>query len=251
MKEDKNLLEIVTKTTIDNKTLIQFGIVIGLLAIAFISASNSVPVIGTNGTTHNITIQENVVYFLHNQSTNNTNISNSTYTPYLSKEMLEEFHADALVSNITITDVANGNTSIGNWTSLPMGITHITHGVHGLHIHALKIGVGGSHIDKIFYECGFVNSTGGNLTIRGTSEFSQEIPATLPYTEVDIDLIMPDVALNSTDRMFMRVWVNQTGTGANPTIVIFYEDLTDSRLVFPVLEQLQYKNGLLVNEINI
>lgn len=248
-KESQSAFEMIAQGILNYRDLIQFGIIIGLLAIAFISINHQIPDVGTNGFTGNFTVIQTREYYLHDDLTNNTNINNSSYTPYISQIMREGFDPTEPIETTTINNVANGNTTLVNWTSASMNITLMPHGLHTLHIHALKIGTGGSHILRIFYECGTVNSTGGNLSIEGTSEFSQEITTTLPYTEIDLDMLMPDVNVNLTDRMIIRVWSNQTGSGNLPNLQLQYDDTTDSRLAFPTLRTSIYKNGLLENII--
>jgi len=132
-----------------------------------------------------------------------------------------------------------------------MGLTFIPHGIHDLHIHGLKIGSGGTHIMKYFYECGYTNSTGGNLTLVQTSDLSSEITTTLPYGEFDIDMLMSDIHLNSTDRMFIRLYVNQTGVGVLPNLQTSFNDLTDSSLRFNIQSILNYQNGILISKTNV
>ncbi len=248
-KETEQAFEIIGKFTTNNRNLITFGIIIGLLAIAFFAMNQPIQIVGTNGLTTNVTVVEIRNYFLHDDLTNNTDINNSTYTPYSSQVMRAGIDLNEPIEYTNVSNIANGNTSLVNWTSPIMNITLMPHGIHTLHLHALKIGTGGAHVLKIFYECGTVNATGYNLSIRGTSEFSTEITSTLPYTEFDLDMMMPDISVNSTDRMIVRVWANQTGTGNLPNLQITYDDNTDSRLEFPTLRTSVYKNGLLKNVI--
>lgn len=56
---------------------------------------------------------------------------------------------------------------------------------------------------------------------------------------------MGDVTVSTTDRMIIRVWSNQVGSGNLPNLQLQYDDNTDSRLEFPTLRTSVYKNGLL------
>ena len=190
----------------------------------------------TTGITSNITTQQTRAYFLHDD--------NSTGLPYTSKDMRLAFDPGEPLEFTNYSNIPNGNTTIQNFTSPIMNISFVPHGIHTLHLHALKIGSGGSHVLKLFYDCGTVNSTGYNLSIKGTSEFSPEISSVL-HTEVDLDMMMPDENINLTDRMFVRIWSNQVGSGNLPNLQLQYDDLTDSRLEFPILNTFEYQNGLL------
>lgn len=151
-KDTEKFLEIITQYAQNSRQLIIFGIILGLLIIGYISASHQVPVIGTNGLTTNVTVTEIRNYYLHDDPTNNTDITNSTYTPYLSQIMRTGIDLNESMEFTNISNIANGNTLLVNWTSTPLNVTLFPHGIHTLHLHALKIGTGGSHVLTIFYD---------------------------------------------------------------------------------------------------
>jgi len=163
-----------------------------------------------------------ITYFLHNSSTIDT--------PYLSKIMNTTFNISTQISFINYTSLPNGNTLIQNWTSPEMNLALIPLGVHTLHINALKVG-GASKTIKFYYEYGIVTIDGGNFSSRGTSSLSDEVTTT--NTEIHINMLMEDQNINFTDRMIIRVWANQVGTGGNPDLQLTFDDLTDARLIFP------------------
>jgi len=178
---------------------------------------------GINGTNGTNSVSGGLTFFLHN---NSANIS------YSAKVMNQSNDFVPLITNLT-QNIVNGNTLLMTWVSPPMNLTLIPAGVHELHIHAAKIG--NQHTDKLYYECGLTNETGDNITILSTSEITLEsiIPDGNITTEFSLDMGMMDINTNLTDRMIVRLYVNQTGTGATPDIRIEYEDFTNARLVFP------------------
>lgn len=210
----------------DNKTR-KIGILAFVFALVAITIAVSVPP-GQNGTNGSSLIGSSLTFFLHDDT-------DSTVS-FASKEMRRTFDPAEPIEFVNHTNLGNGDTLLQNWTSPSMGLVLIPRGVHSLHLHALKIGGGGARVVRIFYKCGIVNSTGGNLSIRGISELSEPITATLPYTEFDLEMLMEDQNINTTDKMLVEVWANQTGSGALPEIQLQFDDLTDSRLTFPTTQ---------------
>lgn len=117
MTETEKFFEIISKFTIDNRKLINFGIVIGLLAIAFVSVSYQIPVIGE---------KENVSYinasFINSSGFSETgtfNISTGAFnqsTPLFAISEMNnqsfygnETNANPWSINITFTNVTKFN----------------------------------------------------------------------------------------------------------------------------------------------
>jgi len=165
-----------------------------------------------------------LLYILHNDT--------ESEVSYSSKNMNLTRYVNSPVSYLNYSSLPNGDTLLTNWTSPSMNFSFIPQGVHTFHIHALKVG-GVSKTVKLFFECGIVTFDGGNQSIRGSSELSTEILT--DDTDVSISMIMPDQHLNLTDRMIIRVWANQIGGGASSDLQLLFDDLTDSRLTFPVI----------------
>ncbi len=195
--------------------------------IALVLAENAT--VTTNNIFNNTTSfsGSTISLFLHNNT--------DTTMPFSSKLMNRTLISGAPISTITITGLTNGNTLIGNWTSSELNVNLIPSGVHELHLDAFKTGGSGAHVVRLFYVCYTINSTGGNMTLHGTSELSNEVTLGAT-TEVDTDLLTMDINMNLTDKMFIQVYANQTGSGASPTLTVNFDDLTDSRLILPATQ---------------
>ena len=196
-----------------------------MLAVVAVFMSSEPGENGINGTNGTNIVMGTLTFALHNIS--------SDVTEYSSLKMDSVIVADVNKTSRTFTAIPNGQTLLQNWTSLPMGLTLIPAGAVLVHIHALKID-GIAHDDVLNYEIGIVNSTGGNFVSIGLSD------PTLPFVstteqEFDIEGVMLERTINTTDRMALRLYVNQTGTGALPDITIYMDDLTVSRLVIPAI----------------
>ena len=178
---------------------------------------------GINGTNGSSNLGSSITFFFHDD--NDTNI-----TSFSSKQMRRTFDSSEPVEYTNVTNVQNGLTLLQNWTSSPMGLTFLPHGIHQIHIHVVKTS-GNNRNDQIIYYCGRANTNGSGLQILGISEPSINLVSGL--NEVDIDMMMSDQNLNLTDIMYVGIYVSQTGTGTTPDLSVQYDDLTDSRLTFP------------------
>jgi len=177
---------------------------------------------GTNGTNGTNAAGSGIAYYLHNVSSDIPN----------SKIMNTTVFVTSPLSHANITNVANGDTLIMNWTTPSMNVTLIPAGVHTLHINVLKTSTGGNHVNYIYYKCWMMNSTGSILMFHGDSELSPVFLNGIPL-DADLDLISPHLTTNLTDRMFIQVYVRQTGSGNLPDVSLMYDDLTDSRFILP------------------
>ncbi len=165
-----------------------------------------------------------ISYFFHNYSASgNLSYSSLSMNRTLNISLPRAYKN---VSMITGTPIF-----IGNWTTDPMGVNFIPFGIHEVHTDAIKIGGSGAHLVRLYYECRIVNETGTILTFNGTSDYSPEILSTV--TEADMDLLMGDMNVNTTDRMLVTLYAIETGGGAEPTVSVMFSDRTDSRLILP------------------
>jgi len=176
---------------------------------------------GINGTN---SVMGSVTYILHNTS--------SDVTTYSSLKMDSVIVADIPKTTRLYSSIPNGDTLVQNWTSLSINLTLIPAGVVDLHIHAKKIGV--SHEDRLWFDVGIVNSTGGNFTSIGISYPYSELLLNIE-AEYTISGIMLQRTSNYTDRMAVRLYINQTGVGGNPDMELYMDDLTISRVTFPAI----------------
>ncbi len=207
----------------DNRKIFIFTILAIFSSFVAISISETnVAINGTNGTN---SVMGSLTYILHNTS--------SDVVTYSSLKMDSVIVADVPKTSRTYLFVPNGDTIIQNWTSSNINRTLIPAGVVDLHIHANKIG-GASYTDKLWFDVGIVNSTGDNFSSIGIS-YPLSIALSTTETEYDISGIMLQRITNTTDRMAVRLYVNQTGTGTAPSVVIYMDDLTISRITFPAI----------------
>jgi len=192
------------------------------LIFALLAMVGQVGINGINGTNGTNAAGGEIAYYLHNTSSDITN----------SKVMNASLVPTPLTSYVNVTNVPNGDTLLMNWTTPGMNITSMPAGVHILHITVAKTSTGGAHDDYIYYKCASVNSTGALIMSHGDSELSAIFLNGIPL-DVDLDLISTNLNFNMSDRMFIQVYVRQTGNGNLPDIQLRFDDLTDSRLTLP------------------
>lgn len=178
---------------------------------------------GINGTNGTNSIGGGLNYYLH--PTNSTILN--------SKIMDTTLNLSGSTRYINYTSLPTGTTLIQNWSSPPINVTLIPAGAYNLHLDALKIGGSGNHVVKLFYEIGLTNLTGGNYSIIGTSEPSSEILIAAPYTEADMLLFSQTKNTNTTDRLSLKLYAVETGTGLLPELQIQYGGMTDAYLSIP------------------
>lgn len=178
---------------------------------------------GTNTTCEKIPFSGSTTLFLHNTSSDvvGSLVFNVSIFP------------DTPAQYVNISSPSNGNVSIGNWTSPALDVLFVPGGTYSLHAHVRKEGGVENKVVKIFYETYIMNSTGGNATLIGTSEYGVAVD-TDPDFDDDIEATIPSLNLNLTDRMHIKVFYSISGVGVSPTLLTFrFDDLTDARLSFP------------------
>ena len=218
----------------DNRKAFVFAIIAIFFSLIALGVSDSITSTGNNTT--------NINYYNNTSSFSGSTLSfyfhNDTAPtlPVSSKIMNRTLMVSSPLSSITYTNLHNGNTFIGNWTTDSLNLELIPSGIHELHLDARKVSTGGNRIIKIFFKCYAVASDGSNPLLHGTSELSNEVLAGTD-TEIDTDFIAHDIDLNLTDRIHIEVWANQTGSGNLPNLIIDYNDATDSRLILPTTQQ--------------
>lgn len=169
---------------------------------------------GTNGINGSSNLGSAVDYFLHTGS-----------------NMTRQFNISSPIQSISFPSSANGVHFVGNWTSTPLNITFMPHGVYEMHFDANKTGGSGTHKVYAYFELRLIDG-GGNVTFLGTSELSNEILLSTE-TEIDADLLIEDMNINTTDVIKMSVYYIQSGAGLTPTVNFGYDSHTDSRLSIP------------------
>lgn len=108
------------------------------------------------------------------------------------------------------------------------GTNTLLAGIYDIHFHAER--TGGNRPTVIYAEL-YTRVTGGAETLRGTSELS----GLIPDADVDVDLhltIPADVDINTDDRLVWKLYAN-CGVGANTTIVVYTEGVTNSHVSIP------------------
>lgn len=219
------------------------AIAIFALAIALFAFVYSTSITVTNGTNGTNAVLGTLTFALHNTS--------SDVTAYTSLTMNSVIVADVPKTYRFINGTTNGDNIIANFTSPAMNLTLIPAGAIAVHIHASKVD-GIAHDDSLWFDVGTVNSTGGNFSSMGLSIPSTQLIKT-SETEFDLSGVMLERSVNTTDRMLLRIYAHQVGTGGLPDITIYMDDLTVSRLTIPAIpiDLTSLINQVSTNQINI
>ncbi|MDD5387622.1 MAG: hypothetical protein PHQ22_10555 [Sulfuricurvum sp.] len=208
----------------DNDKVKKIAVIALMLSMLGLGVSGTITN-GVNGTNGTSSVLGTLTFALHNTS--------SDVTAYPSLKMDSIIVADVPKTSRTFIGIGNGQTLLQNWTSLPINLTLIPAGAVLVHIHAIKLD-GIAHDDRLNYDIGVVNSTGGNFSSLAISDPTSTFITTTEQ-EFNIEGVMLERTINMTDRIALRLYVNQTGSGALPDITIYMDDLTISRLVIPAI----------------
>jgi len=215
-----------------------FAVVLALLAF---SIGGTPGQSGTNGTNGTSSILGTLTFALHNVS---------DVSPYIKMDSI--IVADVPKTQRITASIANGDTLISSWISPSMNLTLIPAGAITMHIHSARFD-GINHDDRLWFDVGIVNSTGDNFSSVGISGLSEIVPAGMIETEIDISGVMIQRITNLSDRLVLRLYVNQTGSGTLPDLTIYMDDLTVSRLTIPAIpvDLTSLINQVGINTINL
>jgi len=105
----------------------------------------------------------------------------------------------------------------------PFLATQVIH----FHVHLAKTaGVKTVNVyTKIFHR-----TSGGTETLLGTSSIHTTIESS--ETEHDFDVAVTDTVFSSTDRIVLKVYANPAGAGSDPTIALYFQGDTNTRIGF-------------------
>ena len=132
-------------------------------------------------------------------------------------------------SNVA-TAITTNPTTVKTFATISTepSITTLVSGVYTFHIHAAQ--TAGTKAST-FYANLYTRTSGGAETLRATSESS----ATLSGVSTDYDLhftVSSDISINATDRIIVEILGVPAGAGTDPTITIYMEGTTASRIEF-------------------
>ncbi len=136
------------------------------------------------------------------------------------------------LKTVTLINNPNGDNLIGNWTTLnSINSNFIPNGLYQLHFHGKKVGA--SKVSRIFFSF-YILDSDGNKKYIGNSTYCSGLENNVEHSE-DITLqITSSLSTNLTDKLYIEIFVNQTGLGTNPDIYFYYDDATNSRLILPL-----------------
>ena len=109
------------------------------------------------------------------------------------------------------------------------GLTTLQHGVYELHFHAEK--TAGTKDAEVYFKI-YKRAAGGAETLLGTSEVTSAIGS--GESEYSIHTSIIEQILLVDDRIVLKLFGSPIGLGSNPTISIYVEGTTLSRLTIPV-----------------
>lgn len=154
------------------------------------------------------------------------NVSSTGLTAY--KQMAD---ASGTIANITVSSIS-ATTTMGAWltASSSPGITTIPAGVWELHIEATKTGTKTINLyaDVFRYDAGAETL----LFTTGLSEAITGADANNPQ-EVDAHYSAATINVSSTSRLGIRWYASVSGLGTAPTVGVYYQGTTLSRLELP------------------
>lgn len=101
-------------------------------------------------------------------------------------------------------------------------------GLYHVHIHAAK--TAGTKIATLYAEI-YRRTSGGTETLLGTTSTISDVAGS--ETEYDLDMSRIEADLDLTDRLVVKILSSPSGGGSTPTVTIYYEGTTFSRLEFP------------------
>ena len=109
------------------------------------------------------------------------------------------------------------------------GLTTLQHGVYEMHFHAEK--TAGTKDAEVYFKI-YKRAAGGAETLLGTSEVTSAIGS--GESEYSIHTSIIEQILLVDDRIVLKLFGSPTGLGSNPTISVYVEGVTLSRLTIPV-----------------
>ena len=109
------------------------------------------------------------------------------------------------------------------------GLTTLQHGVYELHFHAEK--TAGTKNAEVYFKI-YKRAAGGAETLLGTSEVTSAIGS--GESEYSIHTSIIEQILLVDDRIVLKLFGSPVGLGSNPTISVYVEGVTLSRLTIPV-----------------
>ncbi len=127
----------------------------------------------------------------------------------------------AIPANATLIEDFATDSGIPN-------ITFLATGIYSFHIHASSTVIGDKDA-RIYCEIYTRTDPGGVETLRLTTEESGILTAVNTHYEIHASLPI-ETTINATDRLVIKVYGNVEGAGGNPTVSIYMEGTTASRI---------------------
>jgi hypothetical protein len=126
--------------------------------------------------------------------------------------------------------ITGANTVIEEFASasVGLGLDYLTDGVYHVHCHAAK--TGGTKVASLFARI-YRRTSGGTETLIATTDAIVSVGAV--ETEYDMEVAIAEVDLDLTDRLVVKILSSPSGVGSDPTVAIYYDGVTYSRLEFP------------------
>lgn len=145
--------------------------------------------------------------------------------------MCTDFPDDAKTDVLTAVSVTADDQELEQWAT-PTGcpaVSILNEGVYNLHLHAEQ--ASGTKTLRLYFKV-YKYALDTTETLIGTSENSDVILGS--ETEYNIHALFPATALLTTDRVVLKLYADLSGVGSNPTLSVYVEGTTLSRLQIPV-----------------
>lgn len=107
--------------------------------------------------------------------------------------------------------------------------TFINDGILELHFHGRRSA--GTKDIRVYAELYTRTHPGAAETLVATTEESNQMTNT--EASYEIHAVVPFTVMATTDRLVVKVYANQEGTGSNPTVELFVEGTTNTRIELP------------------
>ena len=146
---------------------------------------------------------------------------------------VDRLSSDYNSSEVTLTEtgLADGNTLMGTWiTDVGVPAKNLLTG--NLRVHVTGTKTGGTKNVQFFYEIYKCNTSGVEIELLSTSEYTNILTAA--RTDYRIWALLADVNLNTSDRIKIKGYAFVSGGGSAPTVEAYIQGASNTRLVVPV-----------------
>ncbi len=200
----------------------QNGYFVNLWASNNITATNNISAsyfIGDGSQLTGLEQGELILYFLNESSSDISGL----------KRLSSDFNASSI--SLEGIGLASGNTLMGTWIT-DIGVPSKNLLTGNIRVHVTGRQSAGTKNTQFFYQIWKCNSSGVELELISTSEYTNILTST--NTTYRIWSLSNEVSLNTSDRIKVKGYAYVSGLGSAPTVEAQIQGNTFTRLVIPV-----------------